>query len=157
VINVLFVCLGNICRSPMAEGIFRDRVEKAGLSDQINVDSAGTANYHMGKPPHAETRGILGKAEISSEGMRARQVRESDWNEFDYIVAMDRENMTDLKGFRAAYDDITVVKIMDYVESVEEEDVPDPYFTGNFDYVYNLLTEGCDNLLTEIKQENQLQ
>jgi len=156
-INVLFVCLGNICRSPMAEGIFRDRVEKDGLNDKIQVDSAGTGNYHLGKPPHAETRGILGKADISAEGMRARQVQQSDWDEFDYIVAMDRENMTDLKAFRAAHDDITVVKIMDYVESVDDEDVPDPYFTGNFDYVYNLLTEGCDNLLEEIKSVNELQ
>ena len=156
-INVLFVCLGNICRSPMAEGIFRDRVEKDGLNDKIQVDSAGTGNYHLGKPPHAETRGILGKADISAEGMRARQVQQSDWDEFDYIVAMDRENMTDLKAFRAAHDDITVVKIMDYVESVDDEDVPDPYFTGNFDYVYNLLTEGCDNLLEEIKSVNNLQ
>lgn len=141
----------------MAEGIFRDRVEKSGLAEHIHVDSAGTEKYHLGKPPHAETRGILEKAEISSAGMRARQVKESDWDEFDYIVAMDRDNLQDLKGFKAAHDNIEVVKIMDYVESVDDEDVPDPYFTGNFDYVYNLLTEGCDNLLTEIKQTHQFQ
>ncbi|KGP72079.1 low molecular weight protein-tyrosine-phosphatase [Pontibacillus yanchengensis] len=155
-IRVLFVCLGNICRSPMAEATMRDRIEKAGLSDQIEVDSAGTGDYHEGKPPHAETRGILGKADISYEGMRARQVEEGDWEKFDYLIPMDRKNLRDLKAFEVAHDDIKVVKFMDYVASSESEDVPDPYFSGNFDEVYELITEGCDTLLEDIKQDHGL-
>ncbi|MFC0522122.1 low molecular weight protein-tyrosine-phosphatase [Pontibacillus salicampi] len=155
-VKVLFVCLGNICRSPMAEAIFRDRVEKEGLQNHIEVDSAGTGKWHQGEPPHAETRGILGKSEISYEGIRARQVEEGDWKKFDYIIAMDRKNLQDLKAYQVAHKDIKVVKFMDYVPNTDQQDVPDPYYSGNFDETHELIQEGCNTLLKEIKQENGL-
>ena len=96
-IHILFVCLGNICRSPMAEAIFREKVKKEGLADRIKVDSAGTGDWHIGKPPHQGTREILKAKRISDEGLFARQIKASDLNEFDYIIAMDTENVKNIK------------------------------------------------------------
>lgn len=95
--RVLFVCLGNICRSPMAEAVFRNLVEKEGLAGQIKVDSAGTGDWHLGKPPHAGTRKLLDSQGIGYEGMKARQVKTDDYEQFDYIICMDSQNELDVK------------------------------------------------------------
>ena len=99
-IHILFVCLGNICRSPMAEAIFREKVKKEGLADRIHVDSAGTGDWHIGKPPHQGTREILKANGISDEGLFARQIKTNDLNEYDYIIAMDTENVKNIKELR---------------------------------------------------------
>src|SRR5690554_5601609 len=99
-IRVLFVCLGNICRSPMAEAVFRHYVEEAGLSHRIEVDSAGTGDWHIGNPPHQGTRNILRKQQISYDGIKARQVNGEDFTSFDYIIAMDEQNLQDLQPFQ---------------------------------------------------------
>ncbi|WP_082235065.1 low molecular weight protein-tyrosine-phosphatase [Halobacillus massiliensis] len=151
-INVLFVCLGNICRSPMAEAILKNLLEKEGLTNQVSVDSAGIGHWHIGNPPHKGTRTILDQNKISYEGMLARQVDESDWDRFDYIIAMDTQNMEDLRSIREK-NNVQVSLFMDYVDDEDFSDVPDPYFTGNFDYVYELITAGCEKLLTEIKEQ----
>ncbi|MCG7969010.1 MAG: low molecular weight phosphotyrosine protein phosphatase, partial [Candidatus Thiodiazotropha taylori] len=91
-INVLFVCMGNICRSPTAQGVFRDIVEKAGLSDRILTDSAGTIDYHAGGKPDRRARETANKRGIDLSDLRARQVRLSDFDQFDYVLAMDRSN-----------------------------------------------------------------
>ncbi|MGV2516491.1 UNVERIFIED_CONTAM: low molecular weight phosphotyrosine protein phosphatase, partial [Bacillus subtilis] len=88
-VHVLFVCLGNIFRSPMAEAVFSDMVKKNGLEDQINIDSAGIGAWHAGNPPHEGTEEILKEKGISTSGITARQVRESDLTDFDYVIAMD--------------------------------------------------------------------
>ncbi|MBO8157092.1 MAG: low molecular weight phosphotyrosine protein phosphatase [Bacillaceae bacterium] len=155
-VQVLFVCLGNICRSPMAEAIFRKMVEDEGLSDQIKVDSAGVGHWHQGEPPHEGTRKILDEKSISYEGMRARQIKAEDWDEFDYIIAMDEQNMRDLEAIRDEYENVTIQRLMDLVPDAKEQNVPDPYFTGNFEYVYELVTEGCKHLLDEIKEDHNL-
>ncbi|KHE66941.1 low molecular weight protein-tyrosine-phosphatase [Halobacillus sp. BBL2006] len=154
-IRVLFVCLGNICRSPMAEAIFKDLVQKDGLSDQITVDSAGIGHWHTGSQPHEGTRKILDDHQISYEGLTARQVKETDWDDFDYIIAMDDKNINDLKSIREK-NDVVVGKLLDYVPEVNETEVPDPYFTGNFEYVYELVSDGCRKLLEDIKENHQL-
>ncbi|WP_182201472.1 low molecular weight protein-tyrosine-phosphatase [Paraliobacillus salinarum] len=152
-INVLFVCLGNICRSPMAEAVFRRLVEEEGIADKFHIDSAGIGDWHVGNPPHEGTRKILEQRNISYEGMQARQVVKADWEKFDYIVAMDQQNMHDLEAIEKEVEGVKVARLMDYVEKAEEENVPDPYFTKNFDYTYHLVDKGCKALLAEIKQE----
>lgn len=97
-ISVLFVCLGNICRSPMAEAIFRDLAATKGLEGKIRTDSAGIGGWHIGNPPHEGTQEILRREGISFEGMLARQVREQDLTDFDYIIAMDAENIGSLRS-----------------------------------------------------------
>lgn len=155
-IKVLFVCLGNICRSPMAEAIFRDLVKKEGLVDQIEVDSAGTGDWHIGRPPHEGTQKILTKNNISFEGMKARQVIANDLENFDYIIAMDSSNIGNLNKIFMNEKTGKVQRLLDLVDGSKILDVPDPYYTGNFDEVYELVSNGCQRLLDVIKKENLL-
>ncbi|MDX8046894.1 low molecular weight protein-tyrosine-phosphatase [Gracilibacillus sp. S3-1-1] len=155
-INVLFICLGNICRSPMAEAVFRHLVKEKGLENQFVIDSAGMGDWHIGNPPHQGTRAKLDEMNISYEGQQARKMKEEDLDTFQYIVAMDQQNMDDLGQFSYQSKDVTVKKLMDFVEQPKEQNVPDPYFTKNFEYTYELVTEGCEQLLAHIIQENQL-
>ncbi len=154
-IKVLFVCLGNICRSPMAEAIFRKLVEEEGLHDQISADSAGIGHWHIGSVPHEGTRKVLDAHTVSYEGLTARQVKPEDWDEYDYLIAMDEKNIQDLQAIREK-NEVVVQKLMDYVENPVESEVPDPYFSGNFDYVYELVQAGCEGLLESIKKNHHL-
>lgn len=152
-INVLFVCLGNICRSPMAEALFRNEVAQSGLLEEINIDSAGTASWHTGKMPHEGTRAILDDHDVSYENMSARQINQSDWHKFDYIITMDDQNMIDIKKEYNINTNVVFKKLMDYIENPQEENVPDPYYTGDFNYTYELVLEGVKSLLIEIKKD----
>jgi Protein-tyrosine-phosphatase len=148
--RVLFVCLGNICRSPMAEAVFRNLVEQRKLADVIEIDSAGTGDWHIGKPPHEGTRKQLELHNISYAGMKARQFTVND-RAFDYIVCMDTKNEADVRRIIGEVShSAKVFKFMDMLPHLAENDVPDPYYTGNFDYVYELVTEGCERLLDQI-------
>ncbi len=155
-IHVLFVCLGNICRSPMAEAVFRDLVKKEGLDDQIKIDSAGTGDWHVGHPPHEGTRNLLDEKKISYEGMKARQMKKEDYDTFHYIVAMDESNLKNMSKLKVGESDAVVLKLLDLVQEYEVKDVPDPYFTGNFDEVHEMVDKGCRALLNKIKKENDL-
>lgn len=155
-INVLFVCLGNICRSPMAEAVFRDMVQKKGWGDKILVDSAGTGDWHLGEPPHEGTRELLTSKNISYDGLKARQVIDKDLEEYDYIIGMDAKNIGDLQRLAGNVPMKHVARLMDYVPEGQIEDVPDPYFTGNFDEVYDLVVEGCKALLKDIGARENL-
>ena len=152
-IKVEFVCLGNICRSPMAEAVFRHMVNARGYSDKIVIDSSGTGDWHIGRPPHEGTRRILDTNHISYEGMVARQFTEQDFENFDYIVCMDSNNLRDVHALPGSDQHSKVIRFMDLLPDEKEENVPDPYYTGNFEEVYRLVQAGCKALLDRIERE----
>ncbi|MEK4026093.1 low molecular weight protein-tyrosine-phosphatase [Sporosarcina sp. FSL W7-1283] len=153
-IRVLFVCLGNICRSPMAEGVFRKMVHDEQLADQIEVDSAGTSDWHIGKPPHKGTLSKLKEYEVSAEGMAGRQLTIEDAEAFDYIIGMDTENITNIRDRFGDTEHQRIIRFLDLTS--HQKDVPDPYFTGDFQETYDLVLEGCQALLDLIKKEELL-
>jgi protein-tyrosine phosphatase len=154
-VKVLFVCLGNICRSPMAEGVFQKMVDDAGLSNKISVDSAGTGSYHIGEPAHHGTRQVLQQNGIQYEG-RARQFRRTDFDQFDYILAMDADNFANIESKLSKNTSATVRLFMEYAPQMQVHEVPDPYYTGGFDHVYELVTAASAGLLDAIRQEHNL-
>jgi protein-tyrosine phosphatase len=152
-IHVLFVCLGNICRSPMAEGVFQQMVNEAGLEDKIAVDSAGTGSWHVGETAHRGTRRVLKQHGIRYDG-RARQVTAADMRrENIYIVAMDSDNMSELE--RRFGQHPRLYRLLDFASETAERNVPDPYYTGNFEYVYQLVKDGCQGLLNKIREQEE--
>jgi protein-tyrosine phosphatase len=150
---VLFVCLGNICRSPMAEGVFQHLVDEAGLSDRIQVDSAGTGSWHVGETAHRGTLQVLREHGIIYQG-RARQVRTQDVTPNTYLIALDQSNLNELRRMFGRHP--RLYRLLDFASHTNEEDVPDPYYTGNFAYVYELVADGCRGLLQEIRQKEGL-
>ncbi|MGZ0041538.1 low molecular weight protein-tyrosine-phosphatase [Paenibacillus ottowii] len=151
-INVLFVCLGNICRSPMGEAILRHKVKERGLDAEIQVDSAGTGDWHIGNPPHEGTLKQLKLHGISEQGIQARQITERDFDAFDYIVCMDDSNERNMRKLTGG-EDADILKFMDLLPQEKLREVPDPYFTGNFEETYRLMDAGCDALLDKIIEE----
>src|SRR5689334_4302075 len=128
-IRVLFVCMGNICRSPMAEGVFQHLIDQAGLSDKIKIDSAGTAGYHAGERAHRGTLTMLEQNGIRYDG-RSRQLTRQDLKDFDYIVAMDDDNLADIKTLGSSQS--KVVRLLDYAPHQPVREVPDPYYNNRF-------------------------
>lgn len=163
-INVLFVCMGNVCRSPMAEAIFSHLVEQAGLADLFEIDSVGTDSYHVGDPAHPGTRRVLAAAGITSRSI-SRQVARRDLDRADYVIAMDHRNVSDLGYWASASAlDSRLHLLLDFVDEGERQannlpatrDVPDPYYSGDFEGVYRLVEAGCRGLLAHIRREHGL-
>lgn len=152
-VRVLFVCLGNICRSPMAEAVFQHLVNEAGLSESVTVDSAGTAGWHAGEKAHRGTRAVLASHSIPYDG-RSRQVTRDDFTRFDYIMAMDRANLADLRRMAPQDSPATLALFLDYADSPPVREVPDPYYDGRFDEVYELVRHAAVGLLAHIRAEH---
>ncbi|NRD79741.1 low molecular weight phosphotyrosine protein phosphatase [Bacillus sp. BRMEA1] len=153
-IRVLFICLGNICRSPMAEAVFRDLVEKEKRNDAISVDSAATSSWHIGSPPHKGTLHILKQYNISAKGLVGRQLTKNDFEQFDYLIGMDASNIENIYEITGKPDHPKIIRLLDL--TAHKKDVPDPYYTGNFQETYDLVLEGCSALLNKIKSEHHL-
>jgi protein-tyrosine phosphatase len=151
---ILFVCLGNICRSPTAEGVMRELVRRSQLQDRLVLDSAGTGAWHVGESPDARATAAARARGIVLEGS-ARQIQPGDFQEFDLILAMDRSNLRDL--LRLAPDEQAQAKVQllrDFdPRSDGEQDVPDPYYGGpnGFEYVLDLVQAACEGLLGELR------
>jgi protein-tyrosine phosphatase len=151
--NVLFVCMGNICRSPTAEGVFRHKVEQANLQDKISIDSAGTHAYHVGNSPDPRAQQAARRRNIDLSKQRARRVSVEDFTKFDYIIAMDDSNKHELLAIcPAGYED-RIYLFLDFTEC-EETEVPDPYYGQGrgFEIVLNLVEEAAVGLLDHIRK-----
>jgi protein-tyrosine phosphatase len=152
VIRVCFVCLGNICRSPTAEAVFRQHVNMLGLSDRFEIDSAGTGDWHVGEPAHRDTRATAKKRGIEITH-RARHWKRGDFERFDWIIAMDRSNLANLNTLAVHEEHVNKVHLF---RSFEPDvptfaEVPDPYYTGEFDLVFDICERASEALLTRIR------
>lgn len=154
-VSVLFVCMGNICRSPSAEAVMKAYVEREGLSGQIFCDSAGTISYHAGEPADSRMKRHAQKRNYKLTSI-SRQIRAEDFMEFDYIIGMDDENMFNMKGFMTeAEQAYKLHKMTDFCSKNNPGSVPDPYYGGDqgFEQVLDLLEDACEGLLNHIRDE----
>jgi protein-tyrosine phosphatase len=147
--RILFVCLANVCRSPMAEAMLRKLAEEAGLSERLEIDSAGTASWTAGSPPHRGTLEVLARHGIEASGLRSRPVRPADLEEFDWILAMDRANLLDLRALGRPRGRMGL--LLELVPGSATLEVPDPIVSGRFDEVYALLDAGCRALMGRLR------
>ncbi len=152
--RVLFVCLGNICRSPLAEGIFQNMVEEENLSDQIMCDSAGTSGWHIGESPDPRSEEVANRHGLSLNH-KGRKLTNSDLDTFDIIVAMDKSNYAHIRTMQnfKNIDPSKLVMMREFDDMGNGKDVPDPYYDADdgFQKVYEILSRSCKNLLEEIK------
>ncbi len=154
-IKVLFVCLGNICRSPTAEGVFRKLVEGVNLQRHIEADSAGTHAYHIGKPPDQRAQTAAARRGVDLSAMRGRQATVEDFHEFDYILAMDWQNLSYLQDQCPEDLRYKVRLFMEFAPDYPNDEVPDPYFggTNGFDRVLDMIEDAANGLLREIRHK----
>ena len=147
--RILFVCHGNICRSPMAEFVMKDLIKKAGLEDEFYIESAATSTEELGNPVHYGTKSILSRHGISCHGKFARQMTRSDYAEFDMLIAMDQRNLRNMERFTGGDPEGKVSLLLDYAGRSGEE-VADPWYTGDFQATWDDVLEGCTGLLEEL-------
>jgi protein-tyrosine phosphatase len=154
-IRVLFVCLGNICRSPTAEGVFRKLIADAGLQTWVDVDSAGTHAYHLGEPPDPRAQRAAVRRGVDLSSIRGRQTAPADFHTFDYVVAMDRENYEFLRARCPIALRYKLRLLMEFAPAYGEDDVPDPYYggTAGFDRVLDMIEDAATGLLQEIRTQ----
>lgn len=147
-IKILFICHGNICRSPMAEFVMKDMVAKQGLQDSFLIASAATSTEEIGNPVHYGTRNKLKEYGISTAGKYAVQLTKADYDKYDYLIGMDNANRRNMQHLLGADTDGKIHKLLDYTET--PRDIADPWYTGNFDATYADVKEGCEALLAYI-------
>ena len=153
--RVLFVCTGNICRSPTAEGVFRRFVEQAGLADRIAIDSAGTHGYHVGAPPDPRAQAAASARGYDLSRLRARRIAREDFSRFDLVLAMDRDHHTILARFAPPDTGHKLRLLMEFGRRSGVDEVPDPYYGGpdGFELVLNLVEDAAEGLLAHLRDE----
>lgn len=153
-VKVLFVCMGNICRSPTAHGVFRDLVRKEGLEDRIEIDSAGTHAYHVGNEPDQRAQATARARGLDLSDLRARQVAPEDFATYDYILAMDEENYAILEQQCPAGQEHRLRLFLEFAPEQGVSEVPDPYYGGarGFEYVFDLVDAASLRLLEDIRR-----
>ena len=153
--NVLFVCLGNICRSPSAEGVFRTLITEKGLTNQFHIDSCGTIDFHTGEAPDPRAQKTAAGRGIDISQLQARQYHPEDFAKFDYILAMDHSNKKDLLNACPPENHQKIQLFCSFTQHHTEVEVPDPYYGGprGFENVYDLIQDASDGLLTAIQSD----
>ena len=146
--RILFVCHGNICRSPMAEFVMKDMVEKAGLAEQFYIESAATSTEELGNEVYPPAKRKLAEHGISCQGKRARQMKQADYNRFDLLIGMDEWNIRNMTRICGGDPQKKIHKLLDYTN--RKGDVADPWYTGDFDATWRDVTEGCQGLLISL-------
>lgn len=158
-VSVLFVCMGNICRSPTAQGIFESLVQRSGLAGVIRIDSAGTHAYHIGNQPDSRSQqAALGRG-VDLSKQRARQVQTTDFSDFDYVLAMDLHNLQALQRFAQAQQAKNLQLFMEFASRWREREVPDPYYGGSqgFERVLDMIEDASEGLLEHLIRTHQLE
>ncbi|MEQ1526787.1 MAG: low molecular weight protein-tyrosine-phosphatase [Gallionella sp.] len=156
-VSVLFVCMGNICRSPTAEAVFRQYVEHAGLAQFITTDSAGTHDYHIGEPPDLRAQHAALQRGYDMSDLRGRQVAQADFQHFDYVLAMDRANLVILQKLALPGSKAQTQLFLSYARQHSDAEVPDPYYGGSagFERVLDMIEDAAEGLLQQIRQRSQ--
>lgn len=157
-VSVLFVCLGNICRSPTAEGVFRHLVEEAGLSDKIRIDSAGTGDWHIGKAPDERMQAAVLSRGYDLSSLRARQIQAEDLDAFDYVLVMDKQNQADVEDLVSELEQMDKIRLLLSFNPSAITEVPDPYYGGEsgFHQVIDLVESACKRLLVQLRKKHDL-
>jgi protein-tyrosine phosphatase len=156
-ISVLFVCMGNICRSPTAHGVFQALVDKHGLGEKILVDSAGTHSYHIGSTPDPRSQHTARSRGVDLSRLRARQFQSKDFLDFDYLIAMDRSNFTQMAAIQPEEVHARLDLMLDYSEKYDQKEVPDPYFGDDgFELVFDMVNEASEGLLRHIREQHRI-
>ncbi len=153
-IRVMFVCHGNICRSPMAEFVLKDMVKKEKLADDFLIVSSATSTEEIGNPVHRGTTKVLEKLGISTKGKYAVQLKSEDYNKYDYFIGMDSENIRNMNRIFINDNEHKIFKLLEFVSS--DSDVLDPWYTGKFDKTYEDVERGCKGLLDNIRRKWEL-
>lgn len=153
--SVLFVCLGNICRSPVAEGVFRAKLAEYGLEHDFEVDSAGTAAWHSGNPPDSRMIKAAANRGIDISGLRARKVTMDDFHQFDFILAMDYENLNNLQEIDPGIGKAQLGLYLEYAQDYQDKEVPDPYYGGDegFNTVINMVEDAAEGLIKSLQNQ----
>jgi len=153
-VKVLFVCMGNICRSPTAEGVFRKLLEQEGMAHLIEIDSAGTHGYHVGYPPDRRAQETAVRRGIDLSGLRARRVDPEDFEVFDYVLAMDQDNYHRLSAICPPGFERKLMLLMDFAPHLRTREVPDPYYGGpsGFERVFDMVEAAAEGLLEDIRR-----
>lgn len=155
-VRVLFVCMGNICRSPTAQGVFRSLVEREGVSHRVEIDSAGTHAYHVGEPPDRRAQESATRRGIDLSDLRARRVEADDFHRFDYVLAMDQDNYHNLSGICPPGLERKLMLFMDFAPHLRTREVPDPYYGGptGFERVLDMVEAAAEGLLADIRRRH---